>query len=787
MKIKSGGSVCAHCGYDETVQNEMHQLAAGTVLKEQYLIGRVLGQGGFGITYLGWDLYLDIPVAIKEYFPSGTVMRETSVSMEVVSYSGEVGARFRNNKERFLREAKMLARFSEVPEIVQIKNFFLANNTAYIVMEYVDGITLKQYVKNQGGRLSVKETLALMQPVIQALGKVHKAGIVHRDISPDNIMMLPNGKIKILDFGAVRDVGAADVEHPLTKSTEAILKQGYAPIEQYQNHGSLGPWTDVYALCATMFYCLTGSVPPDAPERLLGEEEIDFKGMISSITEQQAEALKHGMMLRAQDRIASMEDLHQELYVGKNAESRKQEDTGKTVPVKPVAEKKTACKNPRSIAILVLVIVAITLAIGIGISGGNGEPTVSEGIEWTLEDGILTITGEGAIPDYNARWMEDHPEEFRDGLDYAPWADRIEEIEYLILGEGITSIGENAFADAVNLKEVEWSPELQTIRWMAFSNTGLESVNLPYTVESIEHFAFNNCSQLKNVDLPYRLSKLEAGTFMQCEALENVAIRPYTNVETNADGAGRVYTPFSCDVDGEYVHKDFTIHTYKECSANTFAISYDIYHEYIHDGMCGEDVRWTFDGDTKTLTLEGTGQTWCFDVPEEELEAWRAEFPYYWIYCPEMPDWWYSFREDIETIVVGDGITHLNWALFSELPNLKNVDLGNVELIDCLFRWCSGLEEIVVPETVTHIGACSFIGCKNLKKVEILADDATLWWDAFSGADNLEEVHFGKNAKPAEDGIDLGINKNATLYVHKNSGMHKYAQRLGYNFVIIEE
>ena len=135
---------------------------------------------------------------------------------------------------------------------------------------------------------------------------------------------------------------------------------------------------------------------------------------------------------------------------------------------------------------------------------------------------------------------------------------------------------------------------------------------------------------------------------------------------------------------------------------------------------------------------------------------------------------------------MGDGITHLNWALFSELPNLKNVDLGNAEMIDCLFRWCGGLEEIVVPETVTHVGACSFIGCENLKKVEILADDATLWWDAFSGADNLEEVHFGKNAKPAEDGIDLGINENATLYVHKNSGMHKYAQRMGHAFVLTE-
>ena len=153
MKLKKNSPVCEHCGYDERETNAPHQIPAGTVLKEQYLVGKALGQGGFGITYLGWDLYLDIPVAIKEYYPAGVVMRDTTVTMDVVSCSGDEGARFRNNKERFLREAKMLARFSQVPEIVQVKNFFLANNTAYIVMEYVEGTNLKQYVADHGGKL----------------------------------------------------------------------------------------------------------------------------------------------------------------------------------------------------------------------------------------------------------------------------------------------------------------------------------------------------------------------------------------------------------------------------------------------------------------------------------------------------------------------------------------------------------------------------------------------------------------------------------------------------------
>ena len=135
MKPKTEGDICAHCGYAQGSANALHQLPAGTVLQNQYVIGKVLGQGGFGITYLGWDQYLDIPVAIKEYYPTGMVMRESTISLNVADCGSDDGTRFRNNRERFLREAKMLARFSEVPEIVHIRNFFLANNTAYIISE----------------------------------------------------------------------------------------------------------------------------------------------------------------------------------------------------------------------------------------------------------------------------------------------------------------------------------------------------------------------------------------------------------------------------------------------------------------------------------------------------------------------------------------------------------------------------------------------------------------------------------------------------------------------------
>ena len=306
MRPKTQG-ICEYCGFDENTQNAPHQLQTGLLLQGRYLIGRVLGQGGFGITYLGWDNMLDVPVAIKEYYPNGMVMRDCSISLDVMGNSTS-GAMFENNRERFLREARTLAKFSDVPQIVHVHNLFLANNTAYIVMEYVQGMTLKDYVLSQGGSITAQETFAILRPVMEALSKVHQAGLVHRDISPDNIMLLPRGGAKLLDFGAVRDVSDADVDKALSRSTEAILKHGFAPIEQYQKRGSLGPWTDVYALCATIYYCLTGKVPADAPERVMGETEIDWD-RVPDVTDHQAGVLEKGMELRPKDRYRSVEDL----------------------------------------------------------------------------------------------------------------------------------------------------------------------------------------------------------------------------------------------------------------------------------------------------------------------------------------------------------------------------------------------------------------------------------------------------------------------------------------------
>ena len=321
--------VCPFCGWVEGQENKPHQLQPGTFLQGKYAVGRVLGQGGFGITYIGWDYEMERIVAIKEFYPGSTVNRDTCSTNYVSVNTVDDGNRYTSSRERFLREARALVKLSGVPEIVSVYSCFEENNTAYIVMEYVNGQTLVDYVRQQGGKLTVQQTLKILEPIMRTLDTVHKAGLVHRDISPDNIMLHSDGWVKLLDFGAVRAVENPDAQKELTHSTEAIVKHGFAPMEQYYSRGSIGPWTDEYALCATVYFCLTGTVPPGAPARFAGDEQPDWAG-IPGLTNGQRAALEKGMALMAKDRYPSVGALAQALLA---PEPEKRPGRGKWIAV----------------------------------------------------------------------------------------------------------------------------------------------------------------------------------------------------------------------------------------------------------------------------------------------------------------------------------------------------------------------------------------------------------------------------------------------------------------------
>ena len=308
MTPVAGDQPCPSCGLTFGTYTPLpHHLPPGTVLMERYLVGRVLGEGGFGITYIGCDLRLELKVAIKEYFPTNWVSRHAEVSLAVNSYSGSTGS-YEKGKNRFIYEARTMAKMDKQPEIVSVRDFFEANGTAYIVMEYVDGTTFKELVAQRGGRIPAGELLHMIEPLFSALEAMHEAGLIHRDISPDNLM-LERGTVRLLDFGCARESTQGDETMTIT------LKHGFAPIEQYQHKGQ-GPWTDVYGLSATIYYCLTGRTPPQALDRLLDDELILPRSLGVDLTEQQERALLRGMGIKQHQRFRSVREFHAALYEG---------------------------------------------------------------------------------------------------------------------------------------------------------------------------------------------------------------------------------------------------------------------------------------------------------------------------------------------------------------------------------------------------------------------------------------------------------------------------------------
>ena len=309
------------------MEENLYCLRKGTRLIGRYTIEGVLGQGGFGITYLGMDELHKKKVAIKEFFPQGIVTRNIEYEDTVtVTLVGEK-ENYDKGKERFLKEAQTMAMFSKDKGIVKALDFFEINNTAYIVMEYLEGVTLKQYLR-ENKRIDAEDLVELLVPLIEALDEIHSQGLIHRDISPDNIMVLPDGRIKLMDFGAARDYTEFG-----EKSLSIVLKPGYAPPEQYQTHGVQGPWTDIYALCATMYKCITGENPPDAIDRLVDDHLKKISAFEISVSPQIEKAIIKGMSVAAKDRYQNVGDFCEDLYGGYEENSEPEAEESQAEPV----------------------------------------------------------------------------------------------------------------------------------------------------------------------------------------------------------------------------------------------------------------------------------------------------------------------------------------------------------------------------------------------------------------------------------------------------------------------
>lgn len=322
--LDSPDEPCPACGWGRSKQNAIHQLMAGSRLSsknnaEEYIIGMAIGEGGFGITYLAWDIHRQQKVAIKEFYPSDIAGRQRN-SHTICPFSTKESENYNHGLQRFMEEGEKLRTFNHDPRIVSVQNYFKANGTGYIVMEYIEGETLQRKLQ-AGVRFDIGETIAILAPIAGALVKMHNTTIhndngaesvlIHRDVSPDNIIFTSSNTTKLLDFGAAR---AASFHG--TKNLTTTIKLGYAPPEQFIGSGTAGaqgPWTDVYALAATVYQALTGVKPPPALDR----QTVDTLKPPSSygikITEYQEAALMKGLALNWQERYQTVDEFYNAL------------------------------------------------------------------------------------------------------------------------------------------------------------------------------------------------------------------------------------------------------------------------------------------------------------------------------------------------------------------------------------------------------------------------------------------------------------------------------------------
>ena len=297
--------ICPVCGFDNAHPQQPEQaLACGSILGGRYMIGKMLGQGGFGITYIGFDVKLEEAVCIKEFFPSGIAVR-TREMRGIVYWSGdsdEISGKLK--RESFVNEARKAVKVRNLPSVVNVWDVLYENETAYIVMDYIKGVTLKDYLLKRGIPMDIRECFTLLKPVIRDLHEVHRKGIIHRDISPDNLMIREDGRIVLLDLGAAKDLSLGT-----DQSTSIVIKRGFSPPEQYYGHSEIGPWTDVYAMTATIYWCMTLQYVPDAAQRWIR----DTLSIPPQIPPRTAAALRHGLALKPEKRTRDCIALLREL------------------------------------------------------------------------------------------------------------------------------------------------------------------------------------------------------------------------------------------------------------------------------------------------------------------------------------------------------------------------------------------------------------------------------------------------------------------------------------------
>ncbi len=714
------GHSCANCGFsDEDYQPNPYHLPPETLLKQRYLVASVLGEGGFGITYAGWDLILDKAIAIKEYFPVGLAGREASVSFCAHPGDGQARNWYFAGKERFLREARILAMLSGVHGIVPVRDFFEENETAYIIMDFIHGESLHDYVRRSGGRLTPAALFPLLRPLLDALILVHQSGILHRDISPDNILIDRNGSVWLIDFGAAEELRSDDEQC----SRAVILRKGYTPLEQYHSHGQQGPWSDVYALSATIYDLLCGQPPVEASQRLGKDILISPAKFGIRLSRRQRQALLHGLSLQVSDRPLSMEHFRSELY-------------GLPLPA-DLLRRRVRLKRivwTLSAGFIFLLLLAVNTWIGFPSSSGYRFSFSGNGISLRAYTGGDVVT----IP---ARF----------------------------LGLPVQSIADNAFCDHSSLTSVTLPNSIQTIGNMAFEGcTSLSSIDLSSGLTRIGSYAFADCTSLKNVPLPQSVVEIANNAFIghptglilsvtansfaarYADEHDILFFDPAVYTYTITDGYATItqYLGSATDIVvpaeiGGYPVASIGENAFSAAKVASVFLAEGISH--IDDSAflnCYALRKVTLP--SSLISIDDNAFYSCGSLSDVQFPEGLAE----------IGESAFSYTSSLESVALPASLHGLGVDAFSSSGLLSvSIPSGITNLPEGLFYFCEHLANVTLPEDLISVGDRAFEGCLSLQHVRLPESTVAVGSRAFAGCTALQTVWFPRGIQSIDPNV----------------------------------
>ena len=768
--LAAGETVCPECGRAYGSANaETFALKPGTILEGKYLVGEMLGQGGFGITYIGFDLLLEQKVAIKEYYPMSTGMVSREGHSTVVWSSAMMGKTgTQKGFDSFLKEARKMAKLGGIPGVVGVKSVFIQNETAYIVMDFIEGETLlKKLQKN--GPMDFDSCVKLMTPIMQALAEVHEHGIIHRDISPDNIMVRPDGKLILLDLGAAKDLDIQGNDGSV-QSSQMVAKHGFSPIEQYSKSGKVGPWTDIYAMAATIYYCCTGILPPPATDRTID----DTLACQPLLTQAQFDILADCMRMRPQDRPQRMDTLLQMLThpqgevkaepfkVVPEAEPPKPVEP-KTAPPKPAEPKvepaetkpeskpQPDAKPKRSFLAWWAAVVVIVLGIIIGVTRTSSVTPFTAAktpsadaytmVQTSYSPSDVYFWGQqkwkrSDVKTITFRTVQDAEKDIPvTAWDVSSARDR-SVVAWMVSGNlhvaatGKIVLNSNAsgmFASFANLTEIDFGHGLDTskvtnMRSMFYDCGSLTSLDLSgFDTSNVTNMQgmFSSCSSLSELDLSgFDTSKVTdmARMFSSCGSLSKLDLSGFDS--SNVGNMEDIF--YGCSSLKSLTCSDRKILAKYSASAASLSTDVHVMARTFYASGREEECFWGQTQykrkDVKTLTFQSS----LSGVPSS---AWDVS---------EAGDGSVlAWMDNSNLYVASDGEiapnSHASW-IFQNFVNLKAIDFGNcfvtsnVTDMSNMFSYCSSLTELDLSNfdtsNVTNMRGM-FDNCGNLTSLDL--------------------------------------------------------------------